>query len=94
MANTTPGHSDYLSTTIDYITENDDKEKKLVLNYPFNRFYMEESKAKPAEDAHWEASRDTSQITYALVNIKNGKAVLKNVLINGKPIKEVVEELR
>ena len=66
--------------------------KKLRFNLPFNRFYMEESKAKPAEDAYRKAQRDTlPNNTYALVYIKEGEAVLKDVIINEVPIAEAVE---
>ncbi|WP_452601404.1 GDYXXLXY domain-containing protein [Pontimicrobium sp. MEBiC06410] len=64
----------------------------LRFNLPFNRFYMEESKAKPAEEAHREAQRDTiPNNTYALVYVKEGDAVLKNVIINKVPIADYVE---
>ena len=53
---------------------------------------MEESKAKPAEDAYRKAQRDTiPNNTYALVYIKEGKAVLENVIINEVPIADYVE---
>ena len=68
--------------------------KEVVIEYPFNRFYMEETKAKDAEKLYRDSNIDSTQITYALVNIKNGKAVLKNVFINDKPIKDAVEEFQ
>ncbi|WP_083677213.1 GDYXXLXY domain-containing protein [Winogradskyella sp. J14-2] len=60
---------------------------------PFDRFYMEETKAKPAEDIYrkYNRRRDTLNQTYALVAIKNGKAVLKDVYINDKPIAYYLE---
>ena len=60
---------------------------------PFNRFYMEETKAKPAEDSYRKAHRDSlpSNI-YASVYIKNGEAVLKDVIIDGVPIARYVED--
>ncbi len=64
---------------------------ELSIDYPFDRFYMEESKAQDAEITYWEAQRDTTKTAYALVNIKNGDAVLKDVLIDGVPIRELVE---
>lgn len=61
-------------------------------NLPFNRFYMEESKAKPAEDASRKAQRDTlPNNTYALVYIKEGEAVLNDVIINEVSIADYVE---
>ena len=63
----------------------------LFIDYPFNRFYMEESKAYDAEIAYRKMLRDSTQTAYALVNVKQGKALLKDVLIDGTPIQEVVE---
>ena len=64
---------------------------KLRIEFPFDRYYMEESKAYEAEVKFREAQRDTSQLTYALVNIRNGQSVLKDVMIEGISIKELVE---
>lgn len=66
--------------------------KTLTISYPFDRFYMEESKAYDAELAYHETQMDTTKTTYALVNIKNGKAVLKDVLIDGVSIVDIVKE--
>jgi len=53
---------------------------------------MEESKAKPAEDAFRKAQRDSlPNNTYALVYVKDGKAVLDNVFINDVPIAKYVD---
>lgn len=59
------------------------------LEYPFDRFYMEEHKAPRAEKAYRQALQDSSQITYALVYIKNGDAVLSDVVINGVSVKDL-----
>ena len=79
---------DFLKTKVGYIADNDPKE--LTIDYPFDRFYMEESKAYDAESIYRESQHDTSQIAYALVSIKDGEAVLKDVLINGVSIREIV----
>ncbi|MCP3932456.1 MAG: GDYXXLXY domain-containing protein, partial [Bacteroidetes bacterium] len=65
---------------------------KLTIAYPFDRFYMEESKADDAEDIYREFQRDNRRAAYALVNIKEGKAVLKDVLIDGISIRELAKE--
>lgn len=64
----------------------------LSINYPFDRFYLEESKAKDAEIEFRLNEQDTSKSTYALVQIKNGDAVLKDVLIDGVSVKELVKK--
>jgi uncharacterized membrane-anchored protein len=62
--------------------------------YPFNRFYMEESKAKPAEDVFLDANPNNSvQVAYAIVHVKNGHAALSDVIINDRSIVDVVREL-
>lgn len=67
--------------------------KKLNFDLEFNRFYMEESKAKPAENAYRKAQRDSiPNTTYGLVYIKNGDAVLKDVLINDISIVKYIEK--
>lgn len=68
-------------------------EQKLNFNLPFNRYYMKETKAYDAEVAVRNNQRDTIQnTTYALVYIKNGKAVLSDVIINDISIKDYVEK--
>ncbi len=53
---------------------------------------MDEFKAKGAEELYRESIRDINQETYALVYIKDGLAVLKDVILDGVPIKEMVKE--
>ena len=83
--------SDYIETTISLI-QTYEEPAKLYVDYPFDRFYMDEFKAQPAEDLVREASIDTSVISYALVKIKNGQAVIENVYIDDVPLKEFVEQ--
>lgn len=66
----------------------------LNIQYPFDRYYMEESKALDAELAYRKSAVDTSQVACALVKIKGGESVLKDVLIDGISIKEVVKNQR
>ncbi len=70
----------------------DNLNDQVNINFPFNRFYMEESKAKPAEDLVRESTRDSLLSTYAIVMIKDGNAVIKDVMVDGIPIKDLVEK--
>ena len=81
---------DYVKAEVGWVSNHTDN-WQVHIKYPFTKFYMEESKAYEAELAYREAARSGNQTAYALVNIKNGKAVLKDVLINHVPIVEVVE---
>ncbi len=82
---------DYLKTEINYVTGSYLTASSINLNFPFDRFYMEESKAYEAElayrDARWE-----EKSAYALISIKDGEGVLKDVLIEGIPIREIAKE--
>ena len=79
-----PIQNDYIIATTNWYYNTN---KTLRFNLPFNRFYMEESKAKPAEDLVRRnrrngRNRDTlSNKTYALVYINNGDFVLKRAFI-------------
>ncbi len=83
---------DFLKVKVRNIPDNSNK--ILTIEYPFDRFYLEESKASNAEQQYIKAQQDTTNLTYALVNIKNGNAVLKDVLINGVSISKIAENKR
>jgi uncharacterized membrane-anchored protein len=80
---------DFLKAKVDHVIYDG---SKLLIEYPFERFYMEESKAYDAELTYNRTLADTSQVAYALVNIKNGESVLKDVMINGISIVEIVKQ--
>ena len=80
---------DFVKATVDYVSS----KKVLHFHYSFNRYYMEESKAYDAEIVYNESLRNIKEHkTYALVYIKDGEAVLDDVLIDGISIKEIVKE--
>ena len=82
--------NDYVIAEVNWYNK---KTKNLTFNLPFNRFYMEETKAKPAEDAYRKAQRDSlPNNIYGLVYIKDGEAVLKDVIVNDVSIAKYVEE--
>ncbi len=81
---------DFVKAKVDYIQNSDST--WLFIEYPFTRFYMEESKAPMAEIVYNETVLDTNISTYGLVSIKDGEAVLKDVLINETSIQEIVKK--
>lgn len=84
-----PSSGEFVAAKVDWYSTYDNA---LQFTFPFNEFYMEESKAYNAEVAHRDAQRDSlPNNTYALVYIKNGEAVLDNVFINDIPIAKYVE---
>lgn len=62
----------------------------ITISYPFDRYYMEESKALAAEKLYSESVSDSRQRTYGVVFVKNGKASLTDVRINDLSIQEAV----
>lgn len=86
-----PESGDYVFTKVAYYYTDD-----LHIDLPFDRYYMEESKAYDAEVAYRDYNRDTVNLkpAYALVAIKDGNAVLKDVIIGGIPIKDYVVKNR
>ena len=87
--------TDYLKTKVTHVTLYRDKQV-LNIEFPFNRFYMEESKAEEAERVYWQSLWRTrgneNPPTYALISIKNGKGVLKDVMVHGTSVKEIVKK--
>lgn len=65
----------------------------IVVELPFDHFFLEESKASEAEKAYWQAATDTTQVAYAEVAVRNGMAALRDVKIDGKSIVAIVDEL-
>ena len=92
ISRTPPDTESYLLTTVDYVN-NYANEHKVWFNLPFNRFYLEESKASQAEQLYWQAQRDSAQVAYALVSMAQGQAVLNDVIINGKPVVDIINRL-
>lgn len=89
ISETKPQKPDYLETTVAYA----DREKDITtigVNYPFNKFYLEEYKAPKAESIYQESVIDSTQRTYALVSILNGDAVTKDIFINDTSIHEII----
>ncbi|MBC7937405.1 MAG: GDYXXLXY domain-containing protein [Rhizobacter sp.] len=80
----------HIKTLVNYTDYADPK--KIFVQWPFERFYMEESKAPLAEEAYNETRVDSSIISYALVKVKYGDAVLENVYIDNKPIDEYIKK--
>ena len=83
------GDQDYIKTTVRYSNYSSNSVR---ITLPFDRFYMEESKAYDAEVLSRVSFRDTSKLVYALVNVKEGEAVMSNVFIDDVPISEAVKQ--
>ena len=83
-------YDNYIKASISLIIY--DTLNTVFIQYPFDRFYMEESIAPAAEQTYNAAAVDSNQVAYALVLVKNGEAVVKDVLIDGVSLSELVRK--
>ena len=64
--------------------------KGMRLDIPFDRYYMEETKAPRAETLTREATRNTN--CWVNVRILNGKAVIEDVFAEGQSLRDLATE--
>ncbi|MFD1000437.1 GDYXXLXY domain-containing protein [Ohtaekwangia kribbensis] len=89
---TEPQDEDYVKARVDFVSTYEPY--AVWIEYPFDRFYLEESKASEAEKIYWESQRnDSTQIAYAVVSVRNGEAALTDVRINDRSIVDIVAEI-
>jgi len=62
------------------------------INFPFNRFYMDEYKAPAAETEYRRANLDSARKAFAMVSVLNGETVIKDIIIDGRPLKDWVKQ--
>lgn len=86
----TPGYfpNDYLEVEFLYAYDG-----LATLKFPFQQFYLEESKASEAEQLYWQSRGDSSMVCYAKVKILNGDAKLVDVIVNDSSIVDVVRRI-
>ena len=53
---------------------------------PFDRYYLPEARAPEVEREYWEASRKAQANTWAELRVRDGHAVLVNLVLDGKPV--------
>lgn len=64
---------------------------RIFIDYPFDRYYVNEKMADPLEKPLLSNLQDTSRINYALIRIKSGEAVLEEVYLDDVPVSEWAE---
>lgn len=69
--------------------------QEINIRFPFDRLYLEESKAPDAERIYWQNRVATDSLTsYAVVRIHESNAVLVDVMLNDVSIKKLVEDFK
>jgi uncharacterized membrane-anchored protein len=78
-----PSDETYVQCRVNSITDS-----LVYLQFPFDRYYMDEKLAPAAEAAYLEHSRREVRDVYVTVRVKDGNAVLEELYIAGMPIRE------
>ena len=85
-------YANYIKTTIFYIRYLKVQNRtRIVVDYPFDRFYMEESHAPAAERSYNTQTRD-SVVVYGLLMVRDGNYILKDVIYDGQAINDYVRD--
>ena len=69
------------------------RERQVHFSWPLDRYYMEERQAPAAETAYRQHSVRTNQDCYVTVRVRGDSAVLEDLFIAGKPIREFLATL-
>lgn len=67
------------------------RDSEIQLTLPFDRYYMNEAAAPAAEIAVREHSRQENRNAHVTVRVLNGQAVLEELYVDDKPIREFLE---
>lgn len=78
-------NADYVKAYINYVI--DDSTSSVVIRYPFDRFYLEDKMDNTTVPEP--SYPDSTTVTYANVIIKQGEAIVEDVLVNEKSIKDI-----
>jgi uncharacterized membrane-anchored protein len=78
-----------------YNAYSDSSSQHVDMEFPFNQFYVEESKASDAERVYWDniLPTDPKRETYAVVRVLGHRAVLMDVRINDRSLLDIVREM-
>ena len=83
-----PAQGDYIKVVANH-TGWGPNARSVYFMLPFDRYYLEETKAPQAEKTYWEHNRrNATNDTYAVVRIKDGAAVLADLYVADKPIRD------
>lgn len=83
-----PQTGDYIGVKIRYAAS----PTNVFVQLPFDRYYMNEKKAPAAEDAYRKHSVRGQQDAYVTVRVRAGRAVIEDLYIAGKPIREFLKK--
>lgn len=65
----------------------------IQLEFPFQTFYVEETKASEIEKQYWEQRMDSTVNCYAVVRIREGHSTLVDVRMNDRSFTDIIREI-
>ncbi len=65
---------------------------QMYIDYPFDRYYINEKISGALEERFRETVQDSAALNYALVRIRSGEAILKEVYLDDIPVTEWFEQ--
>ncbi len=83
IATSAPPSGDYLETTVAYSSP---RNRKVLIDIPFDRYYMNEDLAPAAEWAYARHSRRDKKDAWVVIRVRNGRAVIEALYVAGRPI--------
>lgn len=83
-----PASGDYLRAAVSDVAQG-----QVHLILPIDRYYMEEEAAPKAERAYFEHTRRQERDAYVTVRVWRGWAVLEELYVGGKPIRQFLAEM-
>lgn len=84
-----PNDRDYVTAKVSW---NSAGAEAVSLQFPFDRFYLEENKAPEAERAYNQSLRREVQDTYISVRVRKGFGVIEELYISDTPLDTFLEE--
>jgi len=82
-----PDSGDYVKVAIAYQYGG-----KVTFRYPFDKYFLDENKAARAEQLYRKYNVRGSKDTYAAVRLKDGNAVIEDLVIGGLPVKKALQD--
>lgn len=83
-----PREKSYIQSKVTHVSY----DKKIYLDLPINRYYMEEKAAPAAEKVYQRYAQRDKKDAYVVVRIKDGFAVIESLYVGGQRIEDVVKQ--
>lgn len=79
----------FLEARVDYVVPD---EQRLYFSWPFNRYYVNEEAAPRMEELLQQFTAGDSLRVWALLRASGGQAVLEDLVVEGRSLRELAEE--